>query len=84
MKEKELLDEIPEQFLLATDSKLQSIRRLMQVKKVSPEHMSILSTSVLAVDMEDERESLTNDDKFDENGMMRVVDNDYRLMSRIV
>ena len=76
MKEKELLDEIPEQFLLATDSKLQSIRRLMQVKKVSPEHMSILSTSVLVVDMEDERESLTNDDKFDENGMMRVGNND--------
>lgn len=76
MKEKELLDEIPERFLLATDSKLQSIRRLMQVKKVSPEHMSILSNSVLAVDIEDETEGLTSDNKFDENGMMRVYKDD--------
>lgn len=73
MKDSELLEEIPDHFLLATDSKLQSIRMLMQAKKVNPEHMSFLNTSILAVDMEDERENLTKDDRFDEDGMMRVL-----------
>jgi hypothetical protein len=72
LKEKELLEEIPEEFLLKVDRQLQGIRRMLQLKKVNPDQMSILGASQLAMDGEDEQESLINERGFNGNGILKV------------
>lgn len=67
-----MLDEIPEGFLLDSDAKIQTIKRLMQLKKVNPDQMSILSQSSIKSDHEEEVESLITGDNFNEHGQMKV------------
>jgi hypothetical protein len=46
-KDKELLREMPEEFLIDADMRIQTIRRILHIKKMSPEQRSTLSQSFL-------------------------------------
>lgn len=56
--ESHLLNEIPEGFLRDIDGKIQTTRRLLQLKKVNPDQMSILTHSAGRSELGDEAESL--------------------------
>ena len=70
--EKELLSEIPDGFLLEMDSKIQTVKRLLQLKKVNPDHMSILSQSICRSEHEEEVESLIGEKSFNEQGHLKI------------
>lgn len=56
--ESHLINEIPEGFLRDIDGKIQATRRLLQLKKVNPDQMSILTHSACRSDLGEEAESL--------------------------
>ena len=56
-REQELLEEVPEEFLLGVDGQVQTVRRLLALKRVSPDQLSILGRSGNS-EVEEEAESL--------------------------
>jgi hypothetical protein len=68
--ESHLLNDIPEGFLRDIDGKIQATRRLLQLKKVNPDQMSVLTNSACRSDLGDEAESLVG--SVNENGHQRV------------
>ena len=70
-KEKELLNDIPEDYLIQADSHIQAVRRLLALKRVNPEQISVLGRSQIH-DNEDEVESLVGNQSLDDNGNLKV------------
>jgi t-SNARE complex subunit (syntaxin) len=54
------------------DSKVQTVKRLLQLKKVNPDQMSVLSQSVCKSEQEEEIESLIAEKSFNEQGHLKI------------